>query len=126
MFAKLSDKVKPSIDGLQSLVERQAMLPYTAARLMAANIVQEKLDPAVYQVIGVTDGADHSWVTVVAKWDGKPLKGDPSEEVAKAVAPLACRFSGIDSNLMFSWSIEMPAVEPEKPAARSGRPAKPE
>jgi hypothetical protein len=126
MFAKFTDSVAPSNDGIRSLVERLAMLPSTADRLMAANMVREKLDPTVYKVIGVTDGVDHPWVRVVAKWDGKPLKDDPSEEVARAVAPLACRFTGIDSNLMFSWSIEAPTVEPEKPAARSGRSAKPE
>ena len=122
MFAKYDANVAPTAKGLDSLVSSGLCAPLVADEERAKALVASKLDPEIYRVTDHTAGVDGGWVLVEAKWDGQPVSGDPSAEITKKVAPMACRFQGYVEG-MFTWVVQAAAADaaPKSPAA--GKPA---
>ena len=106
MFAKFDDSVTPTSDGLDSLRQAGMCTDEHLAMMRSMMLLQAKL-PAAYRVVDSREGADHPWIRVRARWDGKPLNGDPSEEIAEAVKPLTVRRPNYKDGL-FSWMVQAP------------------
>jgi hypothetical protein len=114
MFAK-DDKTAMTKEGVDSLLKAGLCSSHEAAAMAAMVMLQAKVPPA-YKVMGQRNGADHPWMIVTARWDGKPVDGDVSKELADAVKPLAISYAGFVDG-MFSWAVEAPTEETwvEKP-----------
>lgn len=115
MLTTSTDTVLPTDEGMASLEKSGLLSPSEALRMRAAAALQAKL-PANYTVMSISEGADHPWARIVARWDGKAMTGDVSAELASAVAPMEVHYAGM-SNGMFSWDVDasMPSEEPAAP-----------
>lgn len=125
MFAKYDDAVMPSPEGMDSLGKAGLCSPDDMAAMRACAALSGKL-PANYRVMGHRTGAEHPWVQVAARWDGKRIDGDVSKEIKEAVKPLAVSYAGFADG-MFAWMVEAPTPETwakpakdEPPKAQAG------
>jgi hypothetical protein len=109
MFGKMDDMVAPTPEGVDSCEKAGLCSPAEANAMRSCAVLQAKL-PDQYRVVGHSDGANHPWVRVAARWDGKAVDGDVSKELGEAVKPLTVSFAGFAGG-MFAWMVQAPPPE---------------
>jgi len=117
MFADLKATITPSLEGIASLIEKGVISSQAADEMRSIIALQRKL-PNNYAVTGAHSGVTETWLDVEAQWDGKPLDGDPTAEIVKAVAPLQVFYQGFEDG-HFVWVVEAPAGVEETEAPKA-------